>query len=114
MLKTGRFWWIFHQRAIYNECLFYQSEILIRHPVSAPLSVDISQIPVFFSYNVLLLNLFLTHDLVNPLHQILDDTFRANLDLQTGGDGVCLDTRDSLSSNLLDLFLLFRSPLAWG
>lgn len=68
----------------------------------------------FFSYNVLLLNLFLTHDLVNPLHQVLDDTFRANLDLQTGGDGVCLDTRDSLSSNLLDLFLLFRSPLAWG
>lgn len=59
-------------------------------------------------------NLFLSHDLVDPLHQVLDDTFRADLDLQTGGDSMRLDTGDSLSCNSLDLFLLFRSPLAWG
>lgn len=62
----------------------------------------------------MLLNLFLSHDLVNPLHQVLDDTFRADLDLQTGGDRVCLDTGDSLPSNSLDLLLLFGSPLALG
>lgn len=62
----------------------------------------------------MLLNLFLSHDLVNPLHQVLDDTFRADLNLQTGWDRVRLDTGDSLSSNSLDLLLLFGSPLVLG
>jgi hypothetical protein len=56
-------------------------------------------------------SLLLLHDVVDPLHQVLDDPVGADLDLQPSWDRVGLDARDGVPGDGLDLLLLFGRPL---
>lgn len=51
------------------------------------------------------------HDVVDALHEVLDDPVWPDLHLQPGGDSVRLDARDRLARDPLDLLLLLGRPL---
>lgn len=51
------------------------------------------------------------HDLVDPLHQVLDDAVGSHLHLQACRDRVRLNTGNRLACNALNLLLLLRRPL---
>ena len=51
------------------------------------------------------------HDLVDPLHEILDDTVRSDLDLEACRDSMRFDAWNRVASYLLYFCLLFWCPL---